>query len=124
MYVAEAQVDFRLELQRHILEAIVKIHITPRSVCDLDKVSYAKFNPFWVSVTHHYFLQHFTDHALFPRLPTLKKKHFPCSSFIGFFLCVDVDVNFAVGRSRCLLGPPGGPRGWRWVRWEVIVIEI
>lgn len=33
---------------------MVKIHITPRSVCDLDKVSYAKFNSFrflWLIVT-------------------------------------------------------------------------
>ena len=69
--------------------------------------SYAKFNPFWVSVTHCSFLHHFTDCVLVLRLPS--------SSLAGFLFCVDGDMTFAVRRSYCFISAP--VLGWAGLGW-------
>lgn len=50
----------------------------------------------------------------FPRLPS--------SSLAGWLFCVEVDVTFAVRRSKCSLSVR--LLGWGWVGSEVILIEI
>lgn len=133
IYMAEAHVDFRLDLYSgHSLEATDKnpqqMKITRKECVGIGwSFSYAKFNPFWVSVTHWYFQQHFTDHVLFPRLPTwtwAEEGTFPLfqscwlssvSMLMWILQLEDPSVHW---------GPWAGLWGGGWVRQQVTLIGI